>query len=70
MFKEKLAGSPIYRIGYAKWLSNLAIGLGNAPYDPAIVVALEEHQHADEELVAEPVRWALQQQRERAASGQ
>jgi epoxyqueuosine reductase len=35
MFKEKLAGSPIYRIGYAKWLSNL-VGLGNAPYDPAL----------------------------------
>ena len=64
-FKEKLAGSPIYRIGYGKWLSNLAIGLGNAPYDAAIVAALEQRQHAEEELIAESVRWALQQQRQR-----
>nr|WP_199053213.1 tRNA epoxyqueuosine(34) reductase QueG [Aquitalea sp. ASV15] len=69
MFKEKLAGSPIYRIGYAKWLSNLAVGLGNAPYDPAIVAALEQRLDWPDELVAEPVRWALQQQRQRAADG-
>lgn len=69
-FKEKLAGSPIYRIGYHKWLSNLAVGLGNAPYDPAIVAALALRQHMAEELVAEPVRWALQQQRQRAAGCQ
>ena len=29
-FKQRMAGSAILRIGYAKWLSNLAIGLGNA----------------------------------------
>jgi epoxyqueuosine reductase len=69
MFKEKLAGSPIYRIGYAKWLSNLAVGLGNAPYDPAIVAALHLRADDSDELVAEPVRWALQQQRQRQVSG-
>ena len=67
-FKQKLAGSPIYRIGYAKWLSNLAVGLGNAPYDPAIVAALQLRQHDANELVAEPVRWALQQQLQRQSS--
>jgi epoxyqueuosine reductase len=55
MFKEKLAGSPIYRIAYAKWLSNLAVGLGNAPYDPAIVAALTLRADDENELVAEPV---------------
>lgn len=69
MFKEKLAGSPIYRIGYAKWLSNLAVGLGNAPYDPAIVAALTLRADDENELVAEPVHWALQQQRQRQVSG-
>ncbi|NWK77149.1 tRNA epoxyqueuosine(34) reductase QueG [Aquitalea sp. LB_tupeE] len=65
MFKDKLAGSPIYRIGYAKWLSNLAVGLGNAPYDPAIVAALEQRLDWPDELVAEPVRWALACQHQR-----
>ncbi|WP_159879507.1 tRNA epoxyqueuosine(34) reductase QueG [Aquitalea denitrificans] len=69
MFKEKLAGSPIYRIGYAKWLSNLAVGLGNAPYDPAIVAALALRADDENELVAEPARWALQQQRQRQVAG-
>lgn len=64
MFKEKLAGSPIYRIGYAKWLSNLAVGLGNAPYDPDIVAALQQRLDYPDELVAEPVRWALDRQRQ------
>lgn len=66
-FKERLAGSPIYRIGYGKWLSNLAVGLGNAPYDPAIVAALALRADDENELVAEPVRWALQQQHLRQA---
>lgn len=65
MFKEKLAGSPIYRIGYAKWLSNLAVGLGNAPYDPDIVAALQQRLDYPDELVAEPVRWALACQHQR-----
>ena len=29
-FKQRMAGSAIGRIGYAKWLSNIAIALGNA----------------------------------------
>ena len=28
------AGSPIRRIGYERWLRNLAVGLGNAPSSP------------------------------------
>ena len=30
-FDERLQGSPIRRIGYERWLRNLAVGLGNAP---------------------------------------
>ena len=30
-FDERLRGSPIRRIGYERWLRNLAVGLGNAP---------------------------------------
>ncbi|WP_370646576.1 tRNA epoxyqueuosine(34) reductase QueG [Chromobacterium sp. Beijing] len=58
-FKEKMAGSPIYRIGYLKWLSNLAVGLGNAPTAPEVVAGLRARLDFPDEMVAEPVRWAL-----------
>ncbi|OHX19956.1 tRNA epoxyqueuosine(34) reductase QueG [Chromobacterium sphagni] len=58
-FRERMAGSPIYRIGYHKWLSNLAVGLGNAPTSPEVIAALRRRLDFPDELVAEPVRWAL-----------
>lgn len=66
-FLARMAGSPIYRIGYAKWLSNLAIGLGNAPYDAAIVVALQQREGSENDWVRESVAWALQRQLQAAA---
>ena len=36
-FNERLAGSPLRRIGHERWLRNLAVGLGNAPTTPAVV---------------------------------
>ena len=33
-FDERMRGSAIRRIGYERWLRNLAVGLGNAPGDP------------------------------------
>lgn len=41
-FKARLAGSPIYRIGYVRWLRNLAVGLGNAPSTSAVLAALQK----------------------------
>ena len=35
-FNQRMAGSAIRRIGYAKWLSNIAIALGNALHAPAV----------------------------------
>jgi len=40
-FERKLAGSAIHRIGYERWLRNLAIGLGNAPKSASVVDALK-----------------------------
>lgn len=60
-FSQRMAGSAIYRIGYHKWLSNLAVGLGNAPSTAEIVAALKARRDFPDQLVAEPVRWALQQ---------
>lgn len=56
-------GSAIRRIGYARWLRNLAVGLGNAPYSDAIVQALQARLPEVNEIVQEHIRWALRQQR-------
>ncbi len=61
-FLKNTEGSAIRRIGYARWLRNLAIGLGNAPSDPAIITALESRLGQHGEMVDEHIRWALSQQ--------
>ena len=61
VFKEKMAGSAIYRIGYHQWLRNIAVGLGNAETSPAIIAALESRLDDTSELVREHVQWALHQ---------
>src|SRR4030095_11599438 len=58
-FDERLRGSPIRRIGYERWLRNLAVGLGNAPTSPEIITALQSRSHYPSALVKEPVDWAL-----------
>jgi len=59
-FGERMAGSPIRRIGYERWLRNLAVGLGNAPGTPEVVAALRERAAHPSVLVREHVRWALE----------
>ncbi len=61
VFKARMAGSAIYRIGYEQWLRNIAIGLGNAPTTPSIVTALEARKNDPSLLVREHVEWALTQ---------
>ena len=58
-FKTRLAGSAIYRIGFERWLRNLAIGLGNAPTSSDVVAALEARRDHASALVREHVAWAL-----------
>ncbi|MBL8487404.1 MAG: tRNA epoxyqueuosine(34) reductase QueG, partial [Rhodocyclaceae bacterium] len=61
-FEAKLAGSAIRRIGYARWLRNVAVGLGNAPRDPAVSGALATRRDHPDDMVREHVRWALARQ--------
>jgi len=58
-FNERMAGSPIRRIGYERWLRNLAVGLGNAPTTPAVTAALRARADHPSALVREHVAWAL-----------
>ena len=62
-FLDKTAGSPIRRIGYERWLRNIAIGLGNAPWSEAVEAALWARRAYPSELVREHVAWALEEQR-------
>ena len=60
-FDERLRGSPIRRIGYERWLRNIAVGLGNAPSSIQVIKALKEKQGHKSPLVREHVHWALKQ---------
>ena len=58
-FEARLAGSAIRRIGYERWLRNLAVGLGNAPRTGDVVAALRSRADDPSPLVREHVAWAL-----------
>jgi len=57
-----MAGSAILRVGYERWLRNLAVGLGNAPRSARTVGALRSRARDASALVREHVAWALERQ--------
>jgi epoxyqueuosine reductase len=59
-FRERMAGSAIYRIGFERWSRNLAVGLGNARSSAAVTGALKSRADDPSPLVREHVAWALQ----------
>lgn len=62
-FLDNLQGSPIRRIGYQSWQRNIAVALGNAPFDANIITTLEEKLVDASALVAEHISWAIEQQK-------
>ena len=58
-FLDKTRGSALRRIGYQRWLRNIAVALGNAPHTPAVIAALQGRRDDPSELVREHVHWAL-----------
>jgi epoxyqueuosine reductase len=61
-FRERMAGSAMLRIGYLRWLRNLAVALGNAPPSEEARAALRARADHPSELVREHVAWALRRQ--------
>ncbi len=59
-FDARMAGSAIRRIGYERWMRNLAVGLGNARSGPEVVAALRARADHPSALVREHVAWALE----------
>ena len=58
-FNDRLAGSPIRRIGHERWLRNIAVALGNGPTTTESRAALENRAGDSSPLVREHVAWAL-----------
>jgi epoxyqueuosine reductase len=69
-FLARTEGSALRRINYRQWQRNVAVALGNAPYDPAIVALLETRRAAldptKDAMVLEHVDWAIGEQRSRS----
>lgn len=68
-FLRRTEGSPIRRIGHARWLRNVAVALGNAlarlPADDSarapLLAALAARREHPDEMVREHVAWAMEQ---------
>ena len=64
-FEQRTQGSAIHRLGYERWLRNLAVGLGNSMVsatdgNEAVIAALQARADHSSPLVREHVAWALQ----------
>lgn len=57
-------GSAIRRIGHLRWLRNIAVALGNAPRNDAVILALESRR-GEHPLLDEHIDWAVAQQIEK-----
>ena len=68
-FEQRLAGSPIRRIGFERWLRNIAIALGNAPCSREVLAALQGRRDDPSALVREHVAWALARHESGSALG-
>lgn len=66
LFLKNTEGSPIRRIGYQRWLRNIAVALGNAPSSIEIITSLQNKlDNSDNELVNEHIQWALAEQQKK-----
>lgn len=59
-FNHRLAGSALRRIGYIRWMRNIAVALGNAPATKETIRALKIRSDHSSALLREHVTWALQ----------
>ncbi|WP_419569616.1 tRNA epoxyqueuosine(34) reductase QueG [Rheinheimera sp.] len=64
-FLRHTEGSAIRRIGHERWLRNIAVALGNAPFSESTVQALQQRNGCVSELVQRHLEWALAQQQDK-----
>jgi epoxyqueuosine reductase len=68
LYLARTEGSAIRRVGYERWLRNIAVALGNAASTPENLAALEARRNDASVLVREHVEWALAEHARRAAA--
>jgi len=61
-FLKNTEGSAIRRIGYQRWLRNIAVALGNAPYSEETLDCLRKKKPHVSEMVTEHIDWAMNKQ--------
>ncbi|TJY60932.1 tRNA epoxyqueuosine(34) reductase QueG [Sinimarinibacterium sp. CAU 1509] len=61
LWLQRTEGMALRRTGYARWLRNLAVALGNAPSSDAVITSLRTRADHPDPIVQEHVAWALQQ---------
>ncbi|MBT8139157.1 MAG: tRNA epoxyqueuosine(34) reductase QueG [Gammaproteobacteria bacterium] len=67
-FAKRTEGSPIRRIGYQRWLRNIAVALGNGKRSEKVLDALRARRDHSP-LVREHVDWALEELEQASARG-
>ncbi len=67
-YLQRTAGSALRRLGYRRWLRNIAVALGNAPTSLTVIDALRARAGFADPVVAETVAWALARHHDRAGS--
>lgn len=60
-FLKNTEGSAIRRIGYQRWLRNIAVAIGNADYSEPLLIALRKKLARSSDLVQEHIAWAIEQ---------
>jgi epoxyqueuosine reductase len=61
-YLKNTEGSAIRRLGYERWLRNLAIGLGNATPKPENIDTLKKQKAFPSAIVQEHIDWAIERQ--------
>lgn len=65
-FKEIFKATPIKRTGYERFMRNVLIACGNAPYNQAMIKQIETYMNDRSPLIRGMAIWALGQQLERS----
>lgn len=68
-FLDTFRGSAIRRLGHVRWLRNIAVALGNAPYSEATLKALRARADHPSQLVREHVAWGVGEQERKRCNG-
>ena len=64
-FLQRTEGTALRRSGFERWQRNIAVALGTAPGEPAVLGALEHLRGSDNPVVKEHAKWGVQSHRHR-----